>query len=239
MQRQIKFGSGFALLVALAIGAPSARSQNWIQWKTADGGNGHYYALTLVATNWEAAEALAVSWGGTLVRINSAEEQKFVNDTFLTGALEHRPVWIGLLDASARKGPFKLKLGPVRLQVGDEPRPKYDKWVTGEAINYDNWHPSQPDHFTPDEHYAAMNWHYSDNRGAKGDWNDAPVNGTTGFGGNTTGPYFGLVERDYDPSLPVRRRISKTRMHLSLMFAVVAVLVVYFVGSRWRKKRVN
>lgn len=226
------------ILTALLFAALPCAAQNWVQWKTAEGGNGHYYALTPVATNWEAAEALAVSWGGTLVTINSAEEQKFVNDTFLTGALEHRPVWIGLLDASARKGPLKLKLGPVRVQVGDEPKPIYDKWVTGERFSYSNWKPGEPSDTPPGEHYVAMNWEYSDSppRGTKGDWNDTPENGTSGYGGKTDGPYFGLVEREIDPRLPVPRHFDRSTIHLSLMLAMVMVLVVYFVRSRWRKK---
>jgi hypothetical protein len=122
------------------------------------------------------------------------------------------------------------------LQVGEEPKPKYEKWVTGEVINYENWHPGQPDHFSPDEHYAAMNWHYSENRGTKGDWNDAPLNGTKGFSTATDGPYFGLVERDFDPSLPVPHYFNKAAMLLGLIIAAGAGLIIYFVIIRRPKK---
>ena len=76
--------------------------------------------------------------------------------------------------------------------------------MTGEDFSYSNWHPNQPDNCPPGENYAAMNWHYSDSppQGIKGDWNDTPLNGTTGFGGATDGPYFGLVERG-QPSEPI------------------------------------
>jgi hypothetical protein len=106
--------------------------------------------------------------------------------------------------------------------------------VTGEPLAYSNWHPGQPDNFSPGENYAAMNWHYSDSppRGIKGDWNDAPLNGTVGFGGTTDGPYFGLVERDTDPSKPIPMGLAKPAIYLGLIVAVVAVLVIYFVRFR-------
>src|ERR1700677_4536669 len=107
------------ILAAFLIGAPSIVAQTWIQWTSAAGGNDHYYALTTVATNWEAAERIAVSWGGTLAVITSSNEQNFINDTFLTNALEHRPVWIGLV-CPPKGAPLTLKLGPVQIKIGHE-----------------------------------------------------------------------------------------------------------------------
>ncbi len=211
-------------------------AQNWIQWPASVGGNDHYYALTPVATNWEAAENLAVSWGGTLATINSSEEQDFINRTFLNGPLERRPVWIGLM-AEAKHGPYRMKIGSLKIEYGGQPKLDYH-WVTGEPLSYTNWHLGQPDNFPPGENYVAINWFNSDNRGVKGDWNDAPENGTTGFSGTTTGPYFGIVERDYDPLLPVRPRpinYSGT-FHLTLLITLPIILLAVFLRSRRRKK---
>jgi len=227
----------FALAAVLA-GTLSGRAQNWVQWKSVEGGNGHYYALTPVATNWAAAEALAVSWGGTLATITSEAEQKFINDTFLTGALEHRPVWIGLMDKAAKKGPWKLKLGPVKVEIGDAPKPSYNQWVTGEPINYQNWKPGQPDNCGGNEHYGVINWFDSDSppRGIKGDWNDAPLDGTRGFGGTTDGPYFGLVERDFDPRLPVPKKFAVSPMNIVLVILATSALIILLVRFQRKKK---
>lgn len=210
-------------------------AQNWIQWKSAEGGNGHYFALTLAETNWEAAQRLADAWGGHLATITSGAEQQFINSNFLTGALDKRPVWIGLVDTMAKRKPWKLKLGSVKIEVGNQPKPKY-AWVTGEAINYENWHPNQPDNAGGDEHYVAINWFYSDSpsRGLKGDWNDAPLDGTRGYSGGTDGPYFGLVERDYDPQLPVRRA-ARLLSPMNFLLGILAAGCGMIIYARYRR----
>jgi hypothetical protein len=218
------------VLTVLLFGTQSGRAQNWIQWSAAEGGNNHYYALTSSATNWTAAQKMARSWGGTLATITSSNEQDFINNTFLTGAFEHRPLWIGLFDPP-NTGMFSGKLGPVRVQIGSGHKVKY-QWVTGELLSYSNWHPGQPDNFSPGENYATINWHYSDSppRGVKGDWNDAPLNGTTGFGGKTDGPYFGLVERETDPTQLPLVGITKPAMYLGLtvLFTILIICLVRF-----------
>jgi hypothetical protein len=228
-------------LAALVVGSARGHAQTWIQWSSDKGGNNHYYALTTVATNWDEAEKLAESWGGTLATITSSNEQQFINDTFLNGALEHRPVWIGLA-SPPQKRPFRMKMGQVEVRVGgtrDNRKEDYH-WVTGEAVTYENWHANQPDNAPPGENYVAINWFYSDSppRGIKGDWNDAPPDGTTRYGGATSGPYFGIVERDYDPKLPVRARpiVSKNTFHLILLAAAVVIFFLLFIRARRRKK---
>ena len=213
------------------------RAQNWIQWPASSGGNDHYYALTPTATNWEAAEKLAVSWGGTLATITSSNEQNFINDTFLNGPLERRPVWIGLM-ATLPHGPLHFQLGPLKMEIGGSASKLDYHWITGEPLGYKNWHPNQPDNFPPGENYVAINWFYSDHRGTKGDWNDTPTNGTTGFGGTTTGPYFGIVERDYDPRLPVRAQADnfKKAFYVTLCIAVPAIVLIAFLRFRRRKE---
>jgi hypothetical protein len=222
---------------ALVVWTQPSMAQAWIQWSSAVGGNDHYYALTPYATNWTAAEKLAVSWGGTLATITSASEQDFINDTFLTGVFEHRPVWIGLHDPAA-KGTLAGLLRQVQEQFGNR-RPGIFQWVTGERLSYTNWKRGEPSNSPPGEYYVAMNWEYSDSppRGAKGDWNDAPFNGTTGYGGSTSGPYFGLVERETDPTKPVPRSLAGLALPVALAALVLAVLVGWLIRSKRRKEQ--
>lgn len=220
----------YACLLCAGLFCCAARGQRWVQWSLEQGGNGHYYALTLGATNWAAAEALAVSWGGRLASITSAHEQQFINDTFLTGSFEHLPLWIGLM-APPTKPPFKKKLGSLEIQFGKAATPKF-QWVTGEAFNYSNWKPGEPSNTPPGENYVAINWEYSDSppRGTKGDWNDTPVNGTSGYGGKTDGPYYGLVERESDPSKPAKLPLAKKKFLEGLVLSATALMIFLIIG---------
>jgi hypothetical protein len=221
-----------AFLTLLA-GPDSGRAQTWIQWPSADGGNNHYYALTSTAADWNVAQKLAVSWGGTLATINSSNEQNFINTTFLTGKFEHLPLWIGLFKPPT-KGPFSGKVGSLEVQVRLDPKEDF-QWVTGEPFSYTNWKSGEPSDTPPGENYVAINWEFSDvpPRGIKGDWNDTPLNGTAGYGGKTDGPYFGLVERDTDPT-----RAARTYpVYPGLMAALAAVFIFCFV--RLKKHRAD
>jgi hypothetical protein len=167
-----------------------------------------------------------------LATLTSSNEQNFVNTTFLTGKCEHLPLWIGLCK-SPTKGSFSGNLGPLHLQVGLQPKAGF-RWVTGEALSYTNWKSGEPSDSPPGEDYVAINWAFSDvpPRGLKGDWNDTPLNGTTGYGGKTDGPYFGLVERETDPNRPATPDLKRYAAYIALM-TVVALGLISF--ARFRK----
>jgi len=224
-----RFWLAFAALVPAA---HQGRAQTWIQWSSAQGGNNHYYALTPTATNWDAAQKLAVSWGGTLATITSSNEQDFINTTFLTETFEHLPLWIGLERTSA-KGTFSSKLGSVHVQVSLQPNTEF-RWVTGETLSYTNWKSGEPSDTSPGENCVAINWAYSDvpPRGVKGDWNDTPLNGTTGYGGKTDGPYFGIVERETDPNRPQRTGSKWYAGSIALIAGLAAILIFWFARSK-------
>lgn len=166
----------FALLAALAIPTDAARA-DFIHFA----GTGNYYGLTTSAGSWAQAEAEAVALGGHLVSITSAAENAFLVSTFLTvPQAQALPYWIGLNDA-ASEGQFV--------------------WSSGEAVTYTNWASGEPNNVGDDEDYVAISWHFA--RGEQvspGTWNDAPLNGTSGYGGNSNGPYRGIIELNYDPA---------------------------------------
>jgi hypothetical protein len=246
------FGLAGALVCRQGNGRAGARAGNlrppqvgggrtWVQWSSREGGNNHWYALTPSATNWLDAREQAVSMGGDLATIRSEEEQEFINCTFLTGAFEHRPIWIGLV----RKGFDGRLRSRVHLAMEDlgllhtnGASASGFEWASGEAISYSNWKPGQPDNFPPGEEYGTINWHHSDSppRGTKGDWNDAPLNGTSGFSGTTDGPYFGLVERESDPNrAPI---ITASQLRQATWAWLLLTMVVVFISCkntmRWR-----
>lgn len=142
----------------------------WVQWSA----NGHYYALTTIAhTNWFNAEAEAASHaGGHLVSINSAEEQAFIEASFLAGNSRSNIYWIGLNDIVS-EGTWV--------------------WSSGEPVTYTNWEPGEPNDNLAAEDAAVMNWSYGGfwgNAAHLGQWNDVPT-GTV----NTLPPArFGIME---------------------------------------------
>lgn len=235
MRRFCKRARVYVAITSMVVGTHPGKAQTWIQWSLAVGGNNHYYALTPFATNWTAAQSLAVSWGGTLATITSSNEQDFINATFLVGKFEHLPLWIGLFNPPA-KGTFSGNLGPLQVQIGLNPKGGF-RWVTGESFSYSYWKPGEPSNTPPGENYVAINWEYSDNppRGLKGDWNDTPLNGTKGYGGMTDGPYFGLVERETDPNQPPSAGFKNRAIYIGLIAGVAAVFLIYFARFRARE----
>ena len=170
----------FAILSA--DGTLPDQSVTWVQWPTVAGGNDHYYALTARPESWPEAEAEAHALGAHLVTVNSAEEQSFVERTFLRGLDRLRPIWIGFTDSKS-EGSFA--------------------WAGGEVSAYTHWGAGEPNN-NGDEDFAAINWGYSYTKGdppdSFGEWNDLPAQGS--FGTMATGPLFAIMESVSNPSHP-------------------------------------
>lgn len=137
--------------------------------------NSHSYRLTSGAKSWSDAEAEAVAAGGHLVTVNDAAEQAFLVNTFLNGANDARPLWLGINDA-ATEGNFV--------------------WASGEPVSYTNWNSGEPNNGNGSEDFGTINWHRAASSGStpKGTWNDTPLNGTSGLGGSSNGLYLGIIE---------------------------------------------
>ncbi|WP_193755632.1 C-type lectin domain-containing protein [Psychromonas sp. psych-6C06] len=168
--KQIKntlFVASSLLLVSQSVFA----SPMYVTWDEANGGNGHHYALTELSSDWLNAEQQSIAEGGHLVAINSAAEQQFLNDTFLSSG-DILPFWIGLTDKDA-EGDFI--------------------WSNGDDVTFTNWKAGEPNNYQ-NEDYAVMNWDFARGQGIKGTWNDVPLQGTTGFGGSSNGQYYGVIE---------------------------------------------
>lgn len=145
--------------------------------------------------NWIQAESEAQGLGGNLITIHSSAENEFVVTTILQDFsgnggpnLSAVPLWIGLYD-------------PTGAAVGDGPGGTGSQhaanfvWADGESSTYRNWNTSEPNNALNDEYYTAFNWHFAQglSGATPGTWNDIPVAGRLGDGGNTDGPYFGIV----------------------------------------------
>ena len=136
--------------------------------------NGHWYYL-LEADYWTNAEAQAVQLGGHLVTINDAAENAWVFNTFGNYGGVPRELHIGLTDAG-HEGQWV--------------------WTSGEAANYRNWAPGEPNNgqgIFPNENYAIM--YAPTDPWPQGSWNDI-------MGSLAEQRYWGVVE--VRPSASIR-----------------------------------
>jgi hypothetical protein len=138
---------------------------------------GNTYFLTSVAESWSAAELEAQSYGGHLASIHNSTDNQLLADTFEAGT----PLWVGLADLS--------------LDSGGGLHASNFFWSDGSAVDFTDWQGGEPNNANNDEDYTAVGWHYAWGLTAdKATWNDAPLGGTSGYGGGTEGPYFGIIE---------------------------------------------
>jgi hypothetical protein len=117
-----------------------------VQWQVSDGGNGNWYKRISwpFAKNgpqwWPIARAEAEAVGGHLATITSHAENEFV-----------RPL--------VTDGQFNVYL------IGGHKVDGQWRWVTGEAWDYSNWYPGEPNNATGNEIFLAT-WV------TPGTWND-------------------------------------------------------------------
>lgn len=112
---------------------------------------GHYYYLYDMNNidSWSDAKKYCEAQGGYLATVTSEEE-----DTFLYQYMRSKDcdtALFGLYDAN--------------LAVGS----RNWKWVTDEALSYQNWADGEPNNYDGDEYYGGYYWKNSD-----GKWNDLP-----------------------------------------------------------------
>lgn len=143
-----------ALLLAAAIFILSAGSAfaTPVLWPV----NGHYYELIMGSTlwNWWQARADAVSKGGHLATITSAEENNFILTSLMTG------------------NTYNAFLGGFQPVGSNEPAGGWS-WVTGEQWVYSNWYTPwwSPNNGGDYGAENALEW-VSDRVPSLGMWND-------------------------------------------------------------------
>lgn len=114
--------------------------------------NGHWYYL-LSPTNWNAAEAQAVTLGGHLTTVNDAAENAWIFSNFSNFGGQSRGLWLGLNDA-AQEGLWVWK---------DTDGSLYRNWAPGEPNNGGGYYPNEDQAVMRD---ASVSY--------PGMWNDAP-----------------------------------------------------------------
>jgi hypothetical protein len=123
--------------------------------------NGHNYRLT-TPMSWSATEAQAVSVGGHLVTINSAAENEWLCNTFLS--ISPDPY-------------FAFSIGLRQPSGSPEPAGGW-QWVSGEPVTYTNWSPGEPNNQSNGGLYEDVVHMVGPHGPSTGDvprmWNDYP-----------------------------------------------------------------
>ena len=100
---------------------------NAVQWRVADGGNGHWYqidGLSPLGLNWADAESRAVARGAHLASITSAAENSYLVAFARATAAPYGTFWIGGYRTDSNCSPACFT------------------WTTGEPWSFENWGPS-------------------------------------------------------------------------------------------------
>ena len=106
-----------------------------VQWREADGGNGHWYMAVRpfgTVTDWEMARAYASARGGYLMTVTSAGEQALLERLFAGSA--------------SCQGDFSGVFLGGRQPTGNAAGANWG-WITGEPWGYTNWASSEPNDF--------------------------------------------------------------------------------------------
>jgi len=114
-----ELGVASAAAAAALVLTQHAAAQNAVEWRTADGGNGHWYAA-IDAPTGDAAIALATSLGGHLATVSSAAENSHLRGIY--AATGKQWAWLGL-----------------RQQKGQATPGAGWYWITGEPLAFRNW----------------------------------------------------------------------------------------------------
>lgn len=131
--------ASIAALSASAI-ACSLHAQTAVQWRVADGGNGHWYQRVETPTEltWIEARDAAQARSGYLITLASADEQAWMKSRFIDGLPYCTPaswankfsVWIGFWQ-------------DVNAPSYSEPHGGW-RWVSNEPVTWTGWLPGEP-----------------------------------------------------------------------------------------------
>jgi hypothetical protein len=177
-----------AIYDAGAAGKSLAVPSNFVEGPVTNTFTGHYYYV-IAPGSWTQAQAEAHAMGGHLATIRSAAENNWVISNLLVNFsasggpnLSVLPLWIGLYDPT-------LNDGSGSQHVADF------LWDSGETNAYRNWNSGEPNNTGNAEYYTAINWDFAAGYSStRGTWNDTPLNGSTGYAGTSSGPYYAIVE---------------------------------------------
>jgi hypothetical protein len=157
MRSNFAIGSPIVTLTFVLCLSTATRASS-IEWKIADGGNGHLYEAILVGgdISWEDAQAAVAARGPGwhLATLTSAAENSFVEALF-AGDTSFFHCCIGIISSGPWVGAFSSTNASNDWH-----------WVTGEPFIFEDWGPNEP--FGNGNRISYAAW------GSGVAWNDIP-----------------------------------------------------------------
>jgi hypothetical protein len=126
--------------VAVVLGWSSGASSVPIQWTIAEGGNGHFYEVSITpGTTWDIARSssLALGAGWDLASVTSQAEQDFITSLLPASPFERESLWVG-----------------TRYSVSQASW----EWSNGDAFAYTNWWAGEPNSDLASHSYVLMDF---------------------------------------------------------------------------------
>ena len=118
--------------------ASGAMAQTAVQWRVQDGGNGHWYEVSIDILTWPAARDACVARGGMLACCETAAECNFLRGQYPAGT----SIFVGLFqDLSAPEY--------------SEPSGGW-KWLSGAPFDSSLWQPGEPNNYGGDERFCEL-----------------------------------------------------------------------------------
>ena len=108
-----------------------------VQWRTADGGNGHWYWAVADNASFDSQQSMATARGAMVVCVADAEENAFVYRFSRARGLP--AIWIGM----------------VQDPWGSEPDGGW-RWIDGSGSSWRNWGVGEPNNWQYDEDNCVM-----------------------------------------------------------------------------------
>ncbi len=144
MEVRMRTLKSLALASSLLVGA-SASAQDAVEWRVADGGNGHWYELReLTSLSWVSHRDAATELGGHLVTITDSGENLFVRSLIPMD-----------LPGDGQNYIFGPTIGLVQRDGSREPAGGWE-WVTGEPFTFSDWFPAEPSNSGGGEHWVRF-----------------------------------------------------------------------------------
>ena len=126
-------------LVAALLATNSTGFAAPVEWKVAEGGNGHFYEpFAPGVISWTDADAAATALGGHLVTLTSAAENEFVFDL-----IDSETYWAPFIRADGQLQVHGPWIGLFQLPGAPEPDMGW-LWVTGEPFVFNAWGTGEP-----------------------------------------------------------------------------------------------
>ena len=157
--------------VVTLFAASTVQAQQAVQWKVSDGGNGHWYQLSVTGPiTWPVAKSAAEVRGGHLATLTSDAEKRFAQA--VVAAVP------GFGESAVRRwGPWLGGFQDRTANDYSEPRSGW-RWITGESWSYVAWPTYQPDNWCAEtrveEDFLSFAGSFLQGDGA---WNDLPSDG--------------------------------------------------------------